>query len=497
MFSINVAVIDQLSNCYNIFYINLNSFTRGTLCFQTLFVKFNRAEIKIEVEQKDSHLALGTKNVWQLLLQYAIPSVIAMTAASLYNITDSIFIGRGVGALAISGLAITFPLMNLAAAFGSLVGVGASALMSLRLGQKDYRTANHILGNVLVLNLILGLLYTIFVLLFLEPILYFFGASSQTVQYAYDYMLIISCGNVITHMYFGLNALLRASGHPQRSMYATIFSVIINGILTPLFIFGFGLGIRGAALATVISQTIMLLWQVNFFRNGENSIHFQKGIFRLERKIVTGSMSIGMAPFLMHIAGSVIIIIINQSLIRHGGDLAVGAYGIINRVAALFVMVALGMNQGMQPIAGYNYGAKQFDRVNKVLRLTIILTTGVLTTGFAICELFPQAVASLFTRDKDLIGIVVTGLRIVMIIFPIIGFQMVASTFFQSIGMAGKAIFLSLTRQVLFLLPLLLVLPSFFGVNGVWFSMPAADLLASIIAAFMLLAQYRKIINMQ
>jgi len=442
--------------------------------------------------QKGSHLALGTENVWHLLLQYAVPSVIAMTAASLYNITDSIFIGQGVGAFAISGLAITFPLMNLAAAFGSLVGVGASALMSLRLGQKDYSTANNILGNVLVMNLILGLSYTVIVLLFLDPILLFFGASSETLPYARDFMFIITLGNVVTHMYFGLNALMRATGNPKRSMYATIFSVIINVVLAPLFIFGFKWGIRGAALATVIAQTSMMLWQVGYFRNRENYIHFQKGTFRLKRKIVTDSMSIGMAPFLMNIAGCVIVIIINQSLIKHGGDLAVGAYGIINRIAALFVMVVFGLNQGMQPIAGYNFGAKQFDRVNKVLKLTILLATGVMTVGFLISELFPHAVASVFTKDQDLINIAASGLRIVMTFFPIIGFQMVASTFFQSIGMPGKAIFMSLTRQVLFLLPCLLILPSYFGVKGVWYSMPIADLMASIIAAYLLISQYRK-----
>jgi putative MATE family efflux protein len=441
---------------------------------------------------KGSPLVLGTENVWYLLLQYAIPSVIAMTAASLYNITDSIFIGQGVGALAISGLAITFPLMNLAAAFGSLVGVGASALMSLRLGQKDYSTANNILGNVLVLNLILGLSYTVVVLLFLDKILLFFGASSETLPFARDFMTIITLGNVVTFMYFGLNALMRATGNPKRSMYVTIFSVIINVILAPLFIFGFKWGIRGAALATVIAQTSMMLWQVSYFRNKENYIHFQKGNFRLKRKIVKDSMSIGMAPFLMNVAGCIIVIIINQSLIKHGGDLAVGAFGIINRIAALFVMVVFGLNQGMQPIAGYNFGAKQFERVNKVLKLTILLATGVMTVGFLISELFPHAVASVFTKDQDLINIAASGLRIVMTFIPIVGFQMVASTFFQSIGMPGKAIFMSLTRQVLFLLPCLLILPSFFGIKGVWYSMPAADLLASIIAAYLLISQYRK-----
>jgi len=364
------------------------------------------------MEQKGTPLALGTEDVWKLLLQYAIPSVIAMTASSLYNITDSIFIGHGVGALAISGLAITFPLMNLSAAFGSLVGVGGSALMSLRLGQKDYETANHILGNVLLLNLILGTTYTFFILMFLEPILLFFGASKATLPFARDFMIIISLGNVVTHMYLGLNALLRASGNPRRSMFATIYSVLKNVILAPLFIFVFKWGIRGAALATVIAQTSMLIWQLNYFRDKNSFIHFRKGIFGLKRKIVIDSMSIGLAPFLMNIAASIIVIIINQGLIRYGGDLAVGAYGVINRLAALFVMVVFGLNMGMQPIAGYNFGARQYGRVNRVLKLTIMLATGVMTAGFLLGELFPRAVVSAFTNDRELIGIAIPGMRI-------------------------------------------------------------------------------------
>ncbi len=444
------------------------------------------------MEQKGSPAELGTGNIPQLLLKYAIPSVIAMTAASLYNITDSIFIGQGVGALAISGLAITFPLMNLSAAFGSLVGVGASTLMSLRLGQKDYSTANNILGNVFVLNFILGLTYTIIVLLFLDPILGFFGASSETLPYAHDFMVIISLGNVITHLYFGLNAMLRATGNPYKSMYATIFSVIINVALAPVFIFIFGWGIRGAALATVTAQTTMLIWQIMHFTNKKNFIHLQKGSLRLKRKIVIDSLSIGTAPFLMNSVGSVIVIIINTSLIRYGGDLAVGAYGIINRIAFLFVMVVMGFNQGMQPIAGYNFGARQFDRVNHVLKLTIILATSVVMGGFIIGELFPRTVASVFTREKELIEIVVPGMRIIFMVFPIVGFQMVTSNFFQSIGMPGKAIFMSLSRQVIFLLPFLLILPRIYGVNGVWYSMPASDFMASLVAAYLLVKQYRK-----
>jgi putative MATE family efflux protein len=444
------------------------------------------------MEKKGSPAALGTENVWHLLLQYAIPSVIAMTAMSLYNITDSIFIGHGVGALAISGLAITFPLMNLAAAFGTLVGIGASTLMSLRLGQKDYSTANHILGNVILLNLIFGISYTILILPFLDPVLFFFGASAGTIQYAREYMEIITLGNVITHMYFGLNAMLRATGSPKKSMYATISSVIINALLAYLFIFGFKWGIRGAALATVIAQTSMLIWQIKLFSNKESFIHLQKGIYGLRRKIVADSLSIGMAPFLMNTASCVIVILINKGLIKYGGDLEVGAYGIINRVAFLFVMIVMGLNQGMQPIAGYNFGAKQIDRVNKVLKYTIVLAIGVMTMGFLISEFIPHAVASTFTKDQKLIELVIPGLRIVFIFFPIIGFQMVVSNFFQSIGMAHKAIFMSLSRQVIILLPCLLILPHYFGVKGIWFSMPTADIFSSILAIYMLTAQYRK-----
>ncbi len=447
------------------------------------------------MERSQLSASLGSGNIKKLLTQYALPAIIAMTASSLYNITDSVFIGHGVGALAISGLAITFPLMNLAAAFGSLVGVGAATLMSVRLGQKDYDTANHILGNVFVLNLILGSAYMVTVLFFLDPILYFFGASHETLPYARDYMRIILYGNVVTHMYLGLNALLRSTGNPKKAMYATIFSVIINLILNPLFIFGLRWGIKGSALATILSQTMMLTWQIRIFSNRKNFIRLQKGIFRLKRKIVKDSVAIGMAPFLMNAVSCIIIILLNQGLIRYGGDLAVGAYGIVNRVAFLFVMIVLGLNQGMQPIAGYNFGAKQYDRVNSVLKLTIVIATIIMLAGFLIVEIFPGAIASVFTTDETLIGLAKTGLRVVFLFYPILGFQMVTTNFFQSIGMAGKAIFMSLSRQVVFLLPCLLIFPLYFGVKGVWMSLPAADLLSSVVSAFMLAAQFRKFRN--
>lgn len=444
------------------------------------------------MQKGNAPLTLGTESIGKLLMQYAVPAVIAMTAASLYNITDSIFIGHGVGAIALSGLAATFPLMNLAAAFGSLIGAGAAALLSLRLGQKDYEAANIILGNVLVLNLILGVLFTIVSFIFLKPMLYFFGASDITIKYAYDFMVIILAGNVITHLYMGLNALMRSAGHPKKSMYATIVTVIINVILNPLFIFGFGWGIRGSAAATVISQILVLVWQIKFFADPGSFIRFKKGIYHLRTEIVKGIVSIGLAPFLLNSASCVIVILINRQLYFYGGDLAIGAYGIVNRVAFLFVMVVFGINIGMQPIAGYNYGAALYDRVREVLKKAIILATLVMTFGFIVVELFPHAVASIFTNDEALTDITATGMRIVFLLYPLVGFQMVVSSFFQSIGQAAKTIFLSLSRQVLFLIPLLLILPKYIGLLGVWFSMPAADAFACFISAWMLAAQYKE-----
>ncbi|RGM48317.1 MULTISPECIES: MATE family efflux transporter [Bacteroides] len=435
--------------------------------------------------------ALGTESIGKLLMQYAIPAIIAMTASSLYNMVDSIFIGHGVGTMAISGLALTFPLMNLAAAFGSLVGVGASTLISVKLGQKDYDTAQRVLGNVVVLNILLGVAFTVVVMAFLDPILYFFGGSDQTIGYARDYMQIILLGNAVTHLYLGLNAVLRSSGHPQEAMYATIATVVINTLLDPLFIYGLGWGIRGAAIATIVAQIVSLLWQLKLFGNKDELLHFHRGIFRLRRKIVSDSLAIGMSPFLMNLAACFIVILINQGLKEYGGDLAIGAFGIVNRLVFIVVMIVMGLNQGMQPIAGYNFGAKRYDRVNRVLKLTIIYATGVTTFGFFVGMLMPDLVVGIFTSDRELVDISARGLRIVVMFFPIIGFQMVTANFFQSIGMAGKAIFLSLTRQMMILLPCLLILPRFYGTAGVWYSMPVSDLIASLIAAAMLIWQFR------
>ena len=437
-------------------------------------------------------LELGTEKIGKLLMKYAGPAIIAMTASSLYNMIDSIFIGHGVGPLAIAGLAVTFPLMNLGAAFGSLVGVGASSLISMLLGEKNYGMAQKVFGNVITLNIIIGLLYTVAVLLFLDPILIFFGGSEQTLPYAREYMVIILWGNMITHMYFGLNAVLRAAGFPKRAMYATIFTVVLNTVLDPVFIYIFDMGISGAAIATVLSQFIALCMQLKWFSNKNEVLHFKRGIYNLVPRISKDILAIGASPFLMNVAACFIVILINSGLKKYSGDLAIGAYGIINRVAFIFVMIVMGLNQGMQPIVGYNYGAKKFDRVHKTLVTTIAFATGVTTFGFLIAELFPKLFIVMFTTEGELIDIAEKGMRIIFMFFPIVGFQMVTTNFFQSVGMAGKSIFLSLSRQLIFLAPCLVILPLFFGVTGIWTSMAVSDALASIVAAFMLTNQIKK-----
>ena len=443
------------------------------------------------MSSKGNAIELGTKPIGKLLMQYATPAIIAMTASSLYNMVDSIFIGQGVGPLAISGLAITFPFMNLGAAFGAMVGVGASTLISVKLGQRDYQTAQTVLGNVLTLNVIIGIAFSIITLMFLDPILYFFGASADTIGYARDFMEIILLGNVVTHMYLGLNAVLRSAGHPQKAMYATICTVVINTLLAPLFIYVFHWGIRGAAIATVIAQVVALIWQFKILTNKNELLHLRRGIYRLQGKIVKNMIAIGLSPFCMNVASCFIVIFINKGLKEYDGDLAIGAYGIVNRLVFICVMIVMGITQGMQPIAGYNYGAQQYNRVIQVLKLAIWGGTAMTTLTFLVGEFMPEIAASLFTTDEGLIARAAEGFRIVVLVFPIVGFQMVTSNFFQSIGMANKAIFLSLTRQLLFLLPCLIILPTFMGAAGIWWSMPISDLIASIVAGVLLYKQYQ------
>ena len=438
-------------------------------------------------------LELGTEKIGKLLMKYAGPAIIAMTASSLYNMIDSIFIGHGVGPLAIAGLAVTFPLMNLSAAFGTLVGVGASTILSVLLGQKNYDVANKVLGNVVTLNIIIGLVFMSVALTFLDPILYFFGASEKTIVYAREYMQVILLGNVITHLYLGLNNQLRASGNPRMAMNLTIMTVILNVIFAPLFIFVFDMGIRGAALATVIAQFVALVVILRYFSNQGRLLHFQKRNLRLDRRIAKDSLSIGLAPFLMNSAACLVTLFINQQLKSYSGDLAIGAYGIVNRISFLFIMINMGLNQGMQPIAGYNYGARKYSRVKEVYKKTVKYATLVAMAGFVVSIAFPHAAVSVFTSDAELIELAAKGLVLINLMLPLVGFQMVTSNLFQCLGMINKSIILSMSRQLLFLLPLLYVMPMFLDAKGIWLSFPISDFLASMVTFIMLMGLLRKL----
>ncbi len=445
------------------------------------------------MNNKQATLELGTKPIEKLLLQYALPAIVAMIAASLYNIIDRIFIGQYVGPMAISGLAITFPFMNLGAAFGAAIGVGASTSISVKLGQRDYKTAENLLGNTVVLNLIIGLSFGILSLIFLDPILRFFGASDATLPYAKSFMQIILAGNFISHMYFGMNAVLRAASKPRHAMMATIFTVVVNIVLDAIFICWLGWGIEGAAIATVISQAIALCWQMSLFADQSQLLHLKRGIYRLKKQLINNIISIGISPFLMNLCACIIVIFMNNQLVKYGGDIAVGAYGIANSIATVFIMFVIGLNQGMQPIAGYNYGSQQIDRLLSVLKLTIIAATCVMGIGWLLSIFFPYHCARLFTTDPELIQQSIKAIHINMMMYLLIGSQMVTTFFFLCIGRVKTSIFLSLSRQLLILLPTLYLLPKFYHLNGVWYALPISDFSAWIISISILTWNIRKI----
>lgn len=449
----------------------------------------------MEQSKTNQFNVLAEKPVGSLLMQYAIPAIVAMAASSVYNIIDGIFIGQGVGAEAIMGLALTGPLMSLTAAFGAMVGVGAATLMSVKLGQKDYGTAQKILGNVVIMNLTLGIVLGLLLLVFINPILRFFGASDVTLPYARNFMSIILVGNVVTHMYLGLNALLRSTNRPQKAMCATIGTVVLNCILAPIFIFVLGWGIRGAATATIMAQMIMLTWQLRLFSNKDELIHLNRSIIKLDVKIVKKSLLVGLPQFLINLCACLVAAMMTRSLTTYGGDMAVGAFGICNRFILFIVMVVIGLNQGMQPIAGYNFGARRYDRVLGVLSKALIFGSVITLTGFVIGVFFPTPFVSVFAKDSpQLIKLSAHALSCMVMMFPIVGIQIVSTAFFQSIGYAPKSIFLSLTRQLIFLVPAIFILPHLYAdpLEGLWHAAPVADGLASVLAITLLVLQVKK-----
>ena len=441
---------------------------------------------------------LGTASIRSLLLKYATPGIIAMTAMSLYNMVDSIFIGHGVGALALSGLTVAKPFMDICAAFGTLVGVGASSLVAIKLGEKDYRSANDVLANVVILNVLLGALVMVVGLFWLDPILYAFGASDATIAYARDYMEIILLGNILTHIYYGLNSMLRSIGHPRISMYATILAVTLNVVLDPIFIFVLDMGVRGAALATMISQLVSVMIELVIFLNPKEVIYFHRGIWRLKRDITMRALGIGMAPFLMHMAACFVVIVLNNQLKRYGGDMAIATFGMTNRFMFFFAMIVMGIQQGMQPIVGYNYGANLYARMIRAFKLSVYCATCVMGVLWLFGVIWPEGFIRLFTHDELLIAQSIAPARVMLCVMFAIGFPMITGNFYTSIGMAPKAIFLSLTRQVLFLIPLILCLPILFeslgweSIWGVWWALPISDSLSVITAAIVINRDMRK-----
>ncbi len=440
---------------------------------------------------------LGTEKIGKLLVRYAVPAIIAMASMSLYNIIDSVFIGHAVGAMALSGLAIAMPLMNLSAAFGAMVGIGSAASISINLGEgKKERTFN-ILGNQVMLNLIIGLSLTGLAFVFLDDILRLFGASGATLPHAREFMSVILFGNVITHLFWGLNEVMRASGYPRKAMAMMLTSIGLTAVLNAVFVFGLGWGVRGSASATICAQGVALGLELWHFSRKRSFLHFRRGIWKLSRPIISRILAIGAAPFLVNFCTSAVVIFVNRALMTYGGDIYSGGYGVMNRVVMLFVMVCAGLNQGMQPVVGFNFGARQYDRVVKALRMTIMCAVGVMSVACLLGELVPERIARLFVGYSDadadaLVAVAARAMRMVMMLFPIVGFQVVTSSFFQYIGRPSRSIMLSMTRQALFLIPLLIVLPPVLGTDGVWMSFPVADFVASSLAAVLLFLQLRK-----
>lgn len=444
----------------------------------------------------DKELTLETKKISALVWEYSIPAIIGTLVNSLYNIVDRIFIGQGVGAYAISGLAITFPVTILASSLGMLVGVGAASRISISLGERKKHTAEQILGNSLILILLFNAVVMTLFYVYLDPILLAFGATENTLPYAREYLQIVLIGNVFISLCYSFNNMMRASGYPKKAMITMLIGALLNIILDPVFIFVFDLGIAGVAWATVISMFVGMLFVMHHFVQDSSLIRLRKENIRLNKNIVLAIVSVGLSPFFMQVAASGVAVLLNTSLLKHGGDLAVGAYGILNSMLLIIIMTVVGLNQGTQPIIGYNYGAGNFLRVKDTFFYTVKVATIITSAGFIIGMFFPRQFAGAFTSDQVLLEIAENGIRLSLLAFPLVGFQVVAGNFFQSIGRAKKAIVQSLSRQIIFLVPGLLVFPALLGLNGVWIAMPVSDFLASLLSLYLLVGQIKIIRNM-
>jgi putative MATE family efflux protein len=443
--------------------------------------------------QTEKEIEFQTKKISRLVWDYALPGIIGTVVSMIYNVIGRIFIGQGVGALAISGLAITFPVMNLTSSLGMLVGTGSAARISISLGQRDKETSEKILGNSLLLTLILNAVFITLFLIYLDPILRAFGASDLTLPYAHDYLQIVLLGNVFVSLGYNFNAMMRSSGYPKKAMITMLIGAVFSVILTPIFLYGFDLGIKGVAWATVISMFIGMLFVMHHFLQEGSLIRLNWKNIRLDRKIIASIISIGMSPFSMQVAASGVALLMNTSLLRYGGDLAVGAYGIINTVLMIFLIIILGLNQGTQPIIGYNYGAGNYRRVRETLFYSLKIASLITVAGFLVGTFFPGLFAAAFTSDAELMDITERGIRISVAAMPLVGFQIVSSSFFQSIGFAAKSIIQSLSRQLIFMIPGIIFLPRIWGLDGLWIAMPVSDTLAALLSIYLLLVQLKQL----
>ncbi|WP_315079174.1 MATE family efflux transporter [uncultured Clostridium sp.] len=438
---------------------------------------------------------LGEIGIGKLLLEFSIPAIVGMLVNTLYNIIDRIYIGNipEIGNLAITGVGITLPLMTIILAFGMLVGIGTATRISIKLGEHDRDSAEHHLGNAFTLLIIISILLTAIGLIFMRPLLSMFGASANTIGYAIDYIRIIFIGTIFNMLSFGLNHSIRSDGSPKVAMLSMLIGALTNIILDPIFIFVLGLGVKGGAIATVISQMVSATWILYYFTKGKSVLKIKRKYLRLNKEIVTSIFLIGMSPFSMQIAQCAVQVISNNSLQRYGGDAAIGAMTIINSLAMVFLMPIFGLNQGMQPIVGYNFGAKKYDRTKKTLKYTAVAATVIVTIGFIVVEAIPELLISIFNRDPELLRIGVSGMRIFLVMLPLIGAQIVTTNYFQSIGKVKVSMFLSLLRQVIILIPLLIIIPKFMGLTGVWVAGAASDFLSALITLTVFLIYNNKL----
>lgn len=443
----------------------------------------------------DRQQKLGVLSIKKLLLEFSIPAIIGMLVNALYNIVDRIFIGKieGIGNYALTGVGITMPISTVIMAFSMLVGIGNAATISIRLGQKRREEAEKSLGNAFILTIISAVILTIVGLLFIDKLLYLFGASENTILYAKQYINIILIGTIFNMLAFSMNHAIRAEGNPRRAASTMLIGAVLNTILDPIFIFVFGWGVQGAALATIISQLVSAIWVLSYFIKSQSSLKLKASNMKLQKDIILSIFSIGMSPFSMQLAASVVSIVANNSLKTYGGDLAIGAMTVINSITMIFLMPIFGINQGAQPIIGYNYGAKYYKRVKDTLKYAVFAATAIVLIGFMLVELFPGSIIKTFNDDPKLVDTGIYGIRIFLSMLPLVGFQIISTNYFQSIGKAKVSMFLSLLRQVILLIPLYLILPYFFELKGVWLAGPIADATASIITAIYLFREMRKL----